>query len=111
MDTNPIYIAVAYGDIKRGGSESMFGSNEKSWALCCYNGKQVEFHHNGTVTELSYFPSSKIGVYLDYSAGLLSFYNVSDTMTRLYRVQTTFTRPLYAGFYVGYKGRVTLQSD
>ncbi|TNN63905.1 Tripartite motif-containing protein 16 [Liparis tanakae] len=42
--------------------------------------------------------SSRIGVYLDHKAGILSFYSVSDTMTLLHRVQTTFTQPLYAGF-------------
>ncbi|TNN47689.1 E3 ubiquitin/ISG15 ligase TRIM25 [Liparis tanakae] len=41
--------------------------------------------------------SSRLGVYLDHRAGILSFYSVSDTMTLLHRVQTTFTQPLYAG--------------
>ncbi|KAF5900342.1 tripartite motif-containing protein 16-like, partial [Clarias magur] len=42
--------------------------------------------------------SSRIGVYVDHSAGTLSFYSVSDTMKLLHRVHTTFTQPLYAGF-------------
>ncbi|KAL1005106.1 hypothetical protein UPYG_G00054580 [Umbra pygmaea] len=42
----------------------------------------------------------RVGVYLDHRAGTLSFYSVSDTMTLLHRVQTTFTQPLYPGFYV-----------
>ncbi|XP_061094187.1 E3 ubiquitin/ISG15 ligase TRIM25-like isoform X3 [Conger conger] len=41
------------------------------------------------------------GVYLDHRAGTLSFYSVSDTMTLLHRVQTTFTQPLYPGFGLG----------
>ncbi|KAM8734578.1 tripartite motif-containing protein 16-like [Acanthopagrus schlegelii] len=44
--------------------------------------------------------SSRVGVYLDHSAGILTFYSVSDTMTLLHRVQTTFTQPLYARLYV-----------
>ncbi|CAB1413068.1 unnamed protein product [Pleuronectes platessa] len=44
--------------------------------------------------------SHRVGVYLDHSAGVLSFYSVSDTMTLLHRVQTTFTQPLYAGVWV-----------
>ncbi|ROL41930.1 Tripartite motif-containing protein 16-like protein [Anabarilius grahami] len=42
---------------------------------------------------------SVIGVYVDHSAGTLSFYSVSDTMTLIHRVQTTFTQPLYPGVW------------
>ncbi|XP_056600550.1 tripartite motif-containing protein 16-like isoform X2 [Triplophysa dalaica] len=45
----------------------------------------------------------RIGVYVDHGAGTLSFYSVSDTMSLIHRVQTTFTQPLYPGFTV-YKG-------
>lgn len=110
MKYSPIYIAVAYGDIKRDGYDSRFGSNDKSWALYCCDGWQVSFHHNGMKTQLPGFPSSKIGVYLDHRAGLLSFYNVSERMTRLYRAQTTFTQPLYAGINVGSSNIVTLKT-
>ncbi|KAK7878810.1 hypothetical protein WMY93_034277 [Mugilogobius chulae] len=42
--------------------------------------------------------TSRIGVYLDHSAGVLEFYSVSEsTMSLLHREQTTFTQPLYAG--------------
>uniref|UniRef100_A0A8C2IPF0 Stonustoxin-like helical domain-containing protein n=1 Tax=Cyprinus carpio TaxID=7962 RepID=A0A8C2IPF0_CYPCA len=52
-----------------------------------------------SLTELPVFPSScRIGVYLDHR-GILSFC-VSDTMTLIHRVQTTFTQPLYPGFGV-----------
>ncbi|CAL8321477.1 unnamed protein product [Arctogadus glacialis] len=40
---------------------------------------------------------SGVGVYLDYRAGTLCFFGISDTMTLLQGVQTTFTQPLYAG--------------
>ncbi|KAB5550669.1 hypothetical protein PHYPO_G00056520 [Pangasianodon hypophthalmus] len=56
--------------------------------------------HNETKTELRGPASSRIGVYVDHSAGTLSFYNVSDTMRLLHRVHTTFTQPLYAGFRI-----------
>nr|XP_055059022.1 tripartite motif-containing protein 16-like [Misgurnus anguillicaudatus] len=47
---------------------------------------------------------SRIGVFVDHSAGTLSFYSISDTiMTLIDRVQATFTQPLYPGFYV-FKG-------
>uniref|UniRef100_A0A8C1PIP7 NACHT, LRR and PYD domains-containing protein 3-like n=1 Tax=Cyprinus carpio TaxID=7962 RepID=A0A8C1PIP7_CYPCA len=48
--------------------------------------------------------SSRIGVYVDHSAGTLSFYRVSHTVSLIHTVQTTFTQPLYPGFDVHYCG-------
>ncbi|XP_029994837.1 tripartite motif-containing protein 16-like isoform X1 [Sphaeramia orbicularis] len=48
--------------------------------------------------------SSRIGVYLDRTAGILSFYSVSDTMTLIHRVQTSFTKPLHAGLHLWKNG-------
>ncbi|XP_029929416.1 tripartite motif-containing protein 16-like [Myripristis murdjan] len=92
-----VFIAVAYKDIRRTGNGSGFGCNDKSWTLDChYN----QFIHNSIKTPTSVRVSSRVGVYLDHTAGILSFYNVSETMTLLHRVQTTFTQPLHAGFMV-----------
>ncbi|XP_042283686.1 tripartite motif-containing protein 16-like [Thunnus maccoyii] len=91
-------IAVAYKDISRAGgsNECGFGFNDKSWSLRCdTNGN--EFWFNSILTPVSCPQSSRIGVYLDHRAGILSFYSISETMTLLHRVQTTFTQPLYAG--------------
>ncbi|XP_048865898.1 E3 ubiquitin/ISG15 ligase TRIM25-like isoform X2 [Brienomyrus brachyistius] len=51
-------------------------------------------------TEIQSYPDhqERIGVYLDHRAGTLSFYSISDTVTPLHRVQTTFTEPLYPAF-------------
>ncbi|TNN42922.1 Tripartite motif-containing protein 16 [Liparis tanakae] len=91
-------VAVSYKNINRTGSrdESGFGFNNNSWALRCSN-NSFTFHHNDVQAPVSGPPSSRLGVYLDPRAGILSFYSVSDTMTLLHRVQTTFTQPLYAG--------------
>nr|XP_014267242.2 tripartite motif-containing protein 16-like [Maylandia zebra] len=91
-------VAVAYKNISRAGrdKECGFGYNDKSWSLYWYtNG--YRFWHNFVQTDLSGPRSSRVGVYLDHRAGILSFYSVSETMTLLHRVQTTFTQPLYAG--------------
>uniref|UniRef100_I3KLM5 B30.2/SPRY domain-containing protein n=1 Tax=Oreochromis niloticus TaxID=8128 RepID=I3KLM5_ORENI len=94
-------VAVAYKNISRAGSrdECVFGYNDKSWALCCYT-TSYKFQHNNVQTVLSGPQSSRVGVYLDHRAGILSFYSVSETMTLLHRVQTTFTQPLYVGLYL-----------
>ncbi|XP_047433554.1 tripartite motif-containing protein 16-like [Mugil cephalus] len=89
-------VAVASKNISRAGNECLFGFNDKSWSLRCYT-NSYEFYHNKVQTPVSGPGSSRVGVYLDHRAGLLSFYSVSETMTLLHRVQTTFTQPLYAG--------------
>ncbi|XP_056248037.1 tripartite motif-containing protein 16-like [Seriola aureovittata] len=96
-----VFVAVAYKNISRAGSsdECVFGCNNKSWALNC-NQNDYIFFYNNIKTPVSGPRSSRVGVYLDHRAGVLSFYSVSETMTLLHRVQTTFTQPLYAGVWV-----------
>ncbi|XP_047225403.1 tripartite motif-containing protein 16-like [Girardinichthys multiradiatus] len=96
-----VYVAVAYKNISRAGSgnECRFGYNDKSWSLDCSE-EGYKFGHNKIWTSISGPGSSRVGVYLDHRAGLLSFYSVSETMTLLHRVQNTFTQPLHAGFWV-----------
>ncbi|XP_007573183.1 tripartite motif-containing protein 16-like [Poecilia formosa] len=95
-----VSVSVTYKNISRAGSgiECFFGCNDKSWALNC-NGSR--FGHNNIWTSISGPVSSRLGVYLDHTAGLLSFYSVSETMTLLHRVQTTFTQPLLTGVRIG----------
>ncbi|CAI5640553.1 unnamed protein product [Oreochromis niloticus] len=98
-----VYVAVAYKNISRKrGNECVFGLNDKSWALDCENNSYT-FRYNNIETRVSGPRSSRVGVYLDHRAGILSFYSVSETMTLLHRVQTTFTQPLYAGVRFYYK--------
>ncbi|XP_058474015.1 tripartite motif-containing protein 16-like [Solea solea] len=89
-----VHVAVTYKNISRSGPS--FGFSDTSWALACYS-NCCQFVHNNIWTVVSDVKFSRVGVYLDHRAGLLSFYRISDTMTLLHRVQTTFTAPLYAG--------------
>ncbi|XP_062846499.1 tripartite motif-containing protein 16-like [Trichomycterus rosablanca] len=103
-------IAVSYKSISRKGfgDECEFGRNDQSWSLFC-SPSRFSFWHNKKETEIPIMPSSsRIGVYVDYEAGTLSFYSVSDTMKLLHRVQTTFTQLLYPGFRVYYGSEVKL---
>uniref|UniRef100_A0A674AEU3 B30.2/SPRY domain-containing protein n=1 Tax=Salmo trutta TaxID=8032 RepID=A0A674AEU3_SALTR len=102
------YRTVSYKDISRTERDNRFGFNNRSWSLQCYSDGYC-FRHNNVVTEVSGPQSSRVGVYLDHKAGTLSFYSVSDTMTLLHRVQTTFTQPLYPGFNLySYNGTAEL---
>ncbi|XP_034009110.1 tripartite motif-containing protein 16-like [Trematomus bernacchii] len=91
-----VSAAVAYKNIRRAGGGGGFGYNDKSWSLEC-NQNSYSFHYNRISTPVSGPRSSRVGVYLDHRAGILSFYSVSETMTLLHRVQTKFTQPLHVG--------------
>ncbi|XP_062399803.1 NLR family CARD domain-containing protein 3-like isoform X2 [Sardina pilchardus] len=106
-----VLIAVAYKSTprtQRSGEISGFGSNAKSWRLCC-SGNSYSACHNSKETAIPApsSRSSRVGVYLDWPAGTLSFYSVSsNTLTHLHTFHSTFTEPLYPGFYVS--GSVSL---
>ncbi|XP_050963894.1 protein NLRC3 [Labeo rohita] len=97
-----VCISVSYKVISRKGLgvECVFGHNDQSWSLICYPDR-YSFRHNNIQTDLLVKSiSHRIGVYVDVSAGTLSFYSVSDTMSLIHTEQTTFTQPLYPGFTV-----------
>ncbi len=93
-------VAVTYKSMSRKGEgpDSAAGRNDQSWSLFC-SPDYCSIWHNNIETVLPVTRvSSRIGVYVDHSAGIVSFYSISDTMSLIHRVQTTFTQPLYAGF-------------
>ncbi|XP_026115003.1 tripartite motif-containing protein 16-like [Carassius auratus] len=105
-----VLISVSYKSLstKGWGNESVFGYNDQSWSLSC-SPSRCSFIHNNIVTKLPIEPiSRRIGMFVDHSAGTLSFYSISDTMSLIHTVQTTFTQPLYPGFYVDYGSSVKL---
>lgn len=96
-------IGVTYKGLRRRGARdgSRLGWNEKSWSLE-FTDKCYYAWHNNIRTALLPPPSSaslRVGVYLDWPAGTLSFYRVlSDTQIHLYTFYCAFTEPLYPGF-------------
>ncbi|XP_068578197.1 NLR family CARD domain-containing protein 3-like isoform X2 [Cebidichthys violaceus] len=102
-----VIISVSYRGIRRKGDsdDCVFGMNDQSWSLECYDGRYYVYH-NKTRTPItssssssSSSPSGRVAVYVDCPAGSLSFYRVSsDTLIHLHTFNTTFTEPLYPGF-------------
>ncbi len=97
------YIAVSYKGISRKeASGTLFGYNDKSWSLFCTENRYSAWHNSKNVDIYVSSSSNRVGVYVDWPAGTLSFYIVSDThtLTHIHTFNTTFTEPLYAGFRV-----------
>ncbi|XP_052409191.1 tripartite motif-containing protein 16-like protein [Carassius gibelio] len=105
-----VFISVSYKSISRKGDsvELLFGHNDQSWSLFCSPSKYLFWHNNKRTNLTLESTSSRIGVYVDHSAGTLFFYDVSDTMSLIHAVQTTFTQPLCPGFYVEHGSSVKL---
>ncbi|XP_059211848.1 NACHT, LRR and PYD domains-containing protein 6-like [Centropristis striata] len=102
-----VNVAVSYRGISREGNskDCWFGGNDQSWSLTCSDvGYSVRHNNIRTVLSSSSSSSSswsgRVAVYVDCPAGSLSFYRVSsDSLIHLHTFNTTFTQPLYPGFW------------
>nr|XP_046255506.1 protein NLRC3-like isoform X2 [Scatophagus argus] len=97
-----VYIAVAYKGIGRRGEGNRYclGRNDQSWSLSCSDGGFSGLHSDIRVS-LHTPPVKRVGVYLDWPAGTLSFYTVSsDKLTHIHTFHTTFTEPVYPAFRI-----------
>ncbi|KAM5152661.1 E3 ubiquitin-protein ligase TRIM39-like [Mantella aurantiaca] len=97
-------IGLAYPSIERNGKRSGIGDNDKSWCLRKYTKNYMAAHNSKAHSLLHEQCSQVIGIYLDYEAGRLSFYELFQPSKCLYRhIHTflaTFTEPLHAAVYV-----------
>ncbi|XP_073725990.1 NACHT, LRR and PYD domains-containing protein 3 isoform X3 [Misgurnus anguillicaudatus] len=99
-----VIIYVSYKVSEEG--DGLFRPNEKYCSLGMLNNEFLFAEHStGNCAEKAFIDSpdfERAAVYLDWSAGILSFYSVSNTqtLTHLHTTYTTFTEPLYAGFSV-----------
>ncbi|XP_029374374.1 NLR family CARD domain-containing protein 3-like [Echeneis naucrates] len=107
-----VYISVSYRGIRRKGhsDDCLFEYNDHSWTLMCSNGGYSVCHNNRKTSLSSSSVSNRVAVYVDCPAGSLSFYRVSsDSLIHLHTFNTTFTEPLYPGFFVGSRSSVSLR--
>ncbi|XP_017297527.1 stonustoxin subunit alpha [Kryptolebias marmoratus] len=101
---NEVGVGLAYRNIPRKGDAEHcgFGYNNLSWYFGISNNYLRAFHDNKPWT--GNVPSggcNRIGVYLDWSGGALTFYRVSSNgLTLLYTFKDTFTAPLFPGLYM-----------
>nr|XP_055027454.1 NACHT, LRR and PYD domains-containing protein 3 isoform X4 [Misgurnus anguillicaudatus] len=96
---------IIYVSCKVSEEDRSFRHNTQYCSLELYEKAMTFTHSTRNCAEMAFldFPDSdRVAVYLDWSAGILSFYSVSNTqtLTHLHTTYTTFTEPLYAGFSV-----------
>ncbi|XP_014824613.1 PREDICTED: protein NLRC3-like [Poecilia mexicana] len=110
-----VEISVSYRGVQRKGSSNdcEFGFNKMSWSLSCSDEGRYSVCHESKREFISSCSSSapyhKVGVYVDYPGGTLSFYRVSSGIPiHLHTFKTEFTQPLYPGFGFWTGSSVTL---
>ncbi|KAM5135101.1 tripartite motif-containing protein 14-like [Mantella aurantiaca] len=95
-----VRLGVTYPNIVKKGMKFHVGENEKSWCLRIWYKNYSAIYDRRAISLNRKVESNKVGVFLDYRAGQLSFYEVDSSIRHLHTFTTTFTEPLYAAFWV-----------
>ncbi|CAI5678800.1 unnamed protein product [Oreochromis niloticus] len=102
-----VFIAVSYRSVRRRGNsyDCRFGGNDHSWSLRCAEDESFSVWHNNRETAIPSSSSSsishRVAVYVDRPAGILTFYTISSgSPIHLYTFHTTFSKPVYPGFWL-----------
>uniref|UniRef100_A0A8C5MSJ1 Uncharacterized protein n=1 Tax=Leptobrachium leishanense TaxID=445787 RepID=A0A8C5MSJ1_9ANUR len=110
-DSGEWIVGMAYPSIARSGYQSWIGHNIKSWGLLRCSDNRYYVRHDMRAISLPHVPSSqRLGIYVDYGAGQLVFYELSEPKRQLHMIKTPFTEPLHAAFSVGRRGWVKIRS-
>lgn len=100
-------VGVAYKTSDR--TECIMGVKNPFPTLLFLNGKLKLWENNEVTREFPVFDQSKrIGVYVDFENGSLSYYSVLDRFIHLHTHRTTFKDCLYTGFNFLTDSSVTL---
>ncbi|KAM9167341.1 tripartite motif-containing protein 14 [Mergus octosetaceus] len=91
------WIGAAYPSIgRKGDSETCrLGWNRASWCIKRFDFEYWAFHKGERIPLTVDDDPDRVGVFLDYEAGILSFYNVTDGMAHLHTFRCKFTEPVY----------------
>uniref|UniRef100_A0A8C5QLP5 Uncharacterized protein n=1 Tax=Leptobrachium leishanense TaxID=445787 RepID=A0A8C5QLP5_9ANUR len=94
-------VGMTYPSIERRGEQSRIGNN-KSWGLGkIYNKKMYYMRHDSNKIRFPHsFSCHRLGIFLDYEVGRLSFYELCDPIRHLHTFTAAFTEPLHAAFGV-----------
>lgn len=102
------YVGMTCKGIDRKGEErnSCISGNNFSWSLL-WNGKEYTAWHSDTETPLKADPFQRLGIYIDFPGGILSFYGVEyEAMTLVHKFDCKFSEPIYAAFWLSKKENI-----
>ncbi|XP_044159611.1 E3 ubiquitin/ISG15 ligase TRIM25-like isoform X1 [Bufo gargarizans] len=103
-------IGLSYPSIDKDGDLSAAGDNNKSWCLILEDTEYSVLHDSVRETLHSKPTCPTFGVFLDYKAGRLSFYQLCDPIRHLHTFTASFTEPLHVLLYVEEEASVTILS-
>ncbi|KAM9206771.1 tripartite motif-containing protein 14 [Dugong dugon] len=91
------WVGAAYGSMRRCGSSAAarLGCNRQSWCLKRYDLEYWAFHDGQRSRLRPRDDPDRLGVFLDYEAGVLAFYDVTGGMSHLHTFRAAFQEPLY----------------
>ncbi|XP_012624487.1 tripartite motif-containing protein 14 isoform X1 [Microcebus murinus] len=91
------WVGAAYASLRRHGSSAAarLGCNRQSWCLKRYDLEYWAFHDGQRSRLHPREDPDRLGIFLDYEAGVLAFYDVTGGMSHLHTFRATFQEPLY----------------
>ncbi|KAM8752207.1 tripartite motif-containing protein 14 [Acanthopagrus schlegelii] len=96
-------VGLCQGQMERKGQKdnSRLGFNSFSWCLAC-DRKKVEALHNKVAAPVDADQLQKVGVFLDFEEGILSFFNVAPggSLALMHSFKHRFADPLYPALSV-----------
>lgn len=96
------YVGLTCKGIDRKGEDrnSCISGNNFSWSLH-WNGKEFTAWHSDSETLVKANPFRRLGIYINFQGGSLSFYGVEpDVMTLIHRFDCKFSEPVYPAFWL-----------
>ncbi|XP_048467026.1 E3 ubiquitin/ISG15 ligase TRIM25 [Rhincodon typus] len=96
-------IGLACVGMDRKGARSRLGRNPLSWCLERF-GQKLSVWHKDQEAVLHVSPPRVVGVYLNCNQGIVAFYSVADSVTRLFYFKVDLQSRVFPAFWLGSSG-------